>query len=40
VADNHWYGQKPSTEKSIIGNEPFIKEATLSGGFFVFYYTF
>jgi len=40
VADNHWYGQKPSTEKSTIGNEPCIKEVTVLGDFFVFYYTF
>ena len=37
VADNHWEGQKLSTEKSTIGNEPCIKEVTVLGGFFVYY---
>jgi len=35
VADNHWCGQKPSTEKSAIGNEPYIKGAAVLGGSFV-----
>lgn len=35
VRDNHWSGQKPSMEKNTVGNEPYIKKATVSGGFFV-----
>lgn len=33
--DNRWISQKLSTEKSTIGNEPYIKKATVLGSFFV-----
>lgn len=33
--DNRWISQKLSMEKNTIGNEPYIKEATVLGGFFV-----
>jgi len=39
IVDNHWSGQKPSMEKNTIGNEPYIKKATVLGGFFVFKHT-
>jgi len=35
IRDNHWNSQKLSTEKSTVGNEPYIKKATVLGGFFV-----
>ena len=33
--DNRWVSQKLSMEKNTIGNEPYIKKATVLGGFFV-----
>ena len=33
--DNRWISQKLSTEKSTIGNEPYIEKATVLGSFFV-----
>ena len=33
--DNCWISQKLSMEKNTIGNEPYIKKATVSGSFFV-----
>lgn len=33
--DNRWISQKLSMEKNTIGNEPYIKKATVLGGFFV-----
>ena len=33
--DNRWISQKLSIEKNTIGNEPYIKKATVLGGFFV-----
>ena len=33
--DNHWSSQKLSMEKNTIGNEPYIKKATVLGSFFV-----
>lgn len=33
--DNRWIGQKLSMEKNTIGNEPYIKKATVIGSFFV-----
>ena len=33
--DNRWISQKLSMEKNTIGNEPYIKKATLLGSFFV-----
>lgn len=34
--DNHWNSQKLSMEKNTVGSEPYIKEVTVTGGFFVF----
>ena len=33
--DNRWISQKLSMEKNTIGNEPYIKKATVLGSFFV-----
>ena len=33
--DNRWISQKLSMEKNTIGNEPYIKKATVIGSFFV-----
>ena len=33
--DNRWISQKLSVEKNTIGNEPYIKKATVLGSFFV-----
>lgn len=33
--DNRWISQKLSMEKNTIGNEPYIKKATMLGSFFV-----
>ncbi len=34
ITDNHWKSQKLSIEKNTVGNEPYIKKATVSGSFF------
>lgn len=36
--DNRWISQKLSTEKSTIGNEPYIEKATVLGSFFALLY--
>ena len=36
TTDNHWNSQKLSTEKSTVGNDPYIKRVTVEVALFVF----